>query len=284
MGCSRVKRPLISRCLRARRASSVQLQVAEAAHKATTTICQAEVAARVGSTVRKVMLVAAAIIALCAACTSPNLTTASSTTAPSTYQLIEAQSPACAAQGQTVARYLDTGQPTSLDPTYGNQRQDVLALTGEQRALKIRQEADQVIQGCDKGTETGGGTYHANKILTTQPYEAVRAVYETIGQDQPDQACGRFDTATQDTFARDVGYPDCRQAVLGLHSQVTNVNDYAESIFPEQYDPNATTIAIDSCDFTISGGPALGVFTVTKVEKGQWLITAHATGPRTCSR
>lgn len=138
-------------------------------------------------------------------------------------------------------------------------------------------------------SETGGGTYHTNKILSTQPYEAVRTVYDAIGQNDPDpndmfaKACGRFSAEAQQTFATDLGYPDCRQAVLALHAQVTNVNDYLESISPRQYDPNATTLTIDSCAFSIQGGPALGVFTVTRVENGQWLITGHSPGPRTCA-
>jgi hypothetical protein len=42
-------------------------------------------------------------------------------------------------------------------------------------------------------------------------------------------------------------------------------------------------VTIDSCSFSITGGPALGVFTVSKVELGQWLITSHAPGPAKCS-
>ncbi|WP_406640501.1 hypothetical protein [Amycolatopsis sp. WGS_07] len=41
-------------------------------------------------------------------------------------------------------------------------------------------------------------------------------------------------------------------------------------------------MTIDSCTFKVSGGPALGVFQVTKVDKGQWLITGHTTGPDKC--
>ncbi|MTD57768.1 hypothetical protein GKO32_27870 [Amycolatopsis sp. RM579] len=131
-------------------------------------------------------------------------------------------------------------------------------------------------------SETGGGTYHANKILSTEPYEAVRKVYQQIAQNRPDLACGYFDIPVQDRFARDVNAADCRQAVVTLKGQVRNVNDYAESISPRQYDLNATTFTINSCDFPITGGPALGTFTVTKVDKGQWLITGHTPGPATC--
>jgi hypothetical protein len=132
-------------------------------------------------------------------------------------------------------------------------------------------------------SETGGGTYHANKILSTEPYEAVRKVYQQIAQGRPDLACGYFDTPVQQTFATDLGYGDCQLAVLDLKTKVTNVNDYAESIPSSVSEQYGATVTVDSCRFTISGGPALGVFTVTKVEKGQWLITAHAPGPRTCA-
>lgn len=67
--------------------------------------------------------------------------------------LIQAQYPDCGQQGDSLASYLSTGQPTSDDPTYGDKRQMVLSLAGEQRALYIRQEADALIQACD-GQET----------------------------------------------------------------------------------------------------------------------------------
>lgn len=138
-------------------------------------------------------------------------------------------------------------------------------------------------------SETGGGTYHANKILSGDPYEAVRTVYDAIAQKDPNpesmvaRACGRFREDIQQTFGEDMGYPDCRQAVLALHAQVTHVNNYAESIPSYVSGQEGDTVTVDSCRFTITGGPALGVFTVTKVEKGQWLITGHAPGPKTCA-
>lgn len=143
--------------------------------------------------------------------------------------------------------------------------------------------------GSESAAKLGGGTYHTEEILSTEPHEAVRQVYDAIAQESPRtngplvaQACGRFDDRTQQRFATNLGYPDCRQAVLALHERVTHVNDYAESIRPRRYDPDATNLRIDSCDFDIQGGPALGVFTVTRVEMGQWLITGHEPGPATC--
>lgn len=132
-------------------------------------------------------------------------------------------------------------------------------------------------------SQTGGGTYHTNKIFSTSPYESVRMVYAQIAQNRPDLACGSFDIPVQQKFAEDLGYPDCRHAVLAVKAQVTDVNGYAESIPSSVSEPPASdTVTIDSCRFVVRGGPALGVFTAQRVEKGQWLITAHQPGPRTC--
>ncbi|WP_284747832.1 hypothetical protein [Amycolatopsis sp. RTGN1] len=144
--------------------------------------------------------------------------------------------------------------------------------------------------------QEGGGKYHTNHVFSTNPYEAVRFVYHNIAQGRVADACGRFqnegqrDIQTQfaqdiaQTFRQNTAETDCKKAVEFLATQVTNKNDYAESLPSSVSDPlPGDTVTIDSCTFAISGGPALGVFTVSKVEKGQWLITGHAIGPAKCS-
>ncbi|MEV4148392.1 hypothetical protein AB0J40_32345 [Amycolatopsis sp. NPDC049691] len=144
--------------------------------------------------------------------------------------------------------------------------------------------------------QEGGGKYHTNHIFSTNPYEAVRFVYHNIAQGRVDDACGRFqnegprDIQTQfaqdiaQTFRQNTAQTDCKKAVEFLATQVTNKNDYAESLPSSVSEPlPGDTVTIDSCTFPISGGPALGVFTVSKVDKGQWLITGHAIGPAKCS-
>ncbi|MGW4397512.1 hypothetical protein ACWEHA_19695 [Amycolatopsis nivea] len=130
----------------------------------------------------------------------------------------------------------------------------------------------------------GGGTYHTNHIFSTNPNEAVRFVYHNIAQGRVADACGRFREDIQDKFAKDTtGQPDCKVAVEKLHAQVKNVNDYAESLPSYVSGPTPPPVVkIDSCSFSVSGGPALGVFEVTKVDKGQWLITGHSSGPEKC--
>ncbi len=140
----------------------------------------------------------------------------------------------------------------------------------------------------------GGGLYHTNQILTTaSPYESVRRVYDGIAQHGPgqksmvDHVCGLFDQATQQKFATDLGFTDCAAAVQGLHDRLDrapgSVDAYAESISKRSGWPPGEDVVIKSCDFAITGGPALGDFTVKQVEKGQWLIVGHKRGPEKCT-
>lgn len=135
----------------------------------------------------------------------------------------------------------------------------------------------------------GGGKWHTNHVFSKNPYEAVRFVYQDIAQGSIEDACGRFqyeptkNIDIQAKFAADLGQGDCRQAVQAINAQVTNKNDYAESLPSYISEPLiGDTVTIDSCTFPIQGGPALGVFTVSKVELGQWLITGHTPGPAKC--
>lgn len=125
--------------------------------------------------------------------------------------------------------------------------------------------------------------FHTKHIFSVNPNEAVRSVYQNIAQGSVDDACGRFREDVQDKFAQDVGQADCRAAVEALHEQVTSLNDYAESLPSYVSGPApAGVVTIDSCMFDVEGGPALGVFQLTQVDKGQWLITGHSPGPEKC--
>lgn len=90
-----------------------------------------------------VVMTAAALMA-CAQSSSHGAASSSS------YQLIRAEHQDCQQQGEALATYLDTGRPTSNDPTYGSDRQQVLNLPGEKRDLYIRQTADAYIRQCDQ--------------------------------------------------------------------------------------------------------------------------------------
>ncbi|MFG1639572.1 hypothetical protein ACGFMK_04750 [Amycolatopsis sp. NPDC049252] len=131
--------------------------------------------------------------------------------------------------------------------------------------------------------QEGGGTYHTNHILSTSPYEAVREVYDAVAQNLVPQACGRMDEPIQQKFAQDMGYADCQVAVHELNRQVKSKNDYAESMPSYVSEPlPGDSFTISSCKFGIRGGPALGAFTVQKVEKNQWLIVGHTNEQTPC--
>ncbi|HEV7980520.1 hypothetical protein [Amycolatopsis sp.] len=131
--------------------------------------------------------------------------------------------------------------------------------------------------------ETGGGKYHTNHVFSKQPFEAVRMVYQNVANGQVQDGCGRFEERVQQKFADDLGFADCREAILGLHAKVTAKNAYAESMPSSISEPiPGDVFVISSCRFGIRGGPALGAFQVSKVEGGQWLITGHSNEPDPC--
>ncbi|MEU6641039.1 hypothetical protein ABZ863_00630 [Saccharomonospora sp. NPDC046836] len=136
----------------------------------------------------------------------------------------------------------------------------------------------------ESAAKMGGGTYHTNEVLSTNPYVAVQKIYLLVAEGSYERACVRFDNerGIERKFAQNLGYNGCQQAVLEMQKQVSHVTDYSRSIYSRYYDPQATTLRIDSCEFDIEAGPALGTFTLTKVERGQWLITDHEAGRTAC--
>lgn len=63
--------------------------------------------------------------------------------------LISASYPVCRSQGLALAVYLSSGNPTTDDANWGSEREQALSMSGQQRAVFIRQTADQYIQACD---------------------------------------------------------------------------------------------------------------------------------------
>ncbi|WIV58814.1 hypothetical protein [Amycolatopsis nalaikhensis] len=145
----------------------------------------------------------------------------------------------------------------------------------------------------DKGEDTstfvehGGGKYHTNQTLPTDPFQAVRAIYDSIGKPDAekskiDRVCLSMSEQAQAQFARDLGYADCATAVPALSAQVKDMNTYIYAVHNISGMPYGDTVTIHSCWFDIQGGPRLGSFALTKVEMGQWLITGHTPEPTAC--
>lgn len=155
--------------------------------------------------------------------------------------------------------------------------------------------------------EQGGKKAEATKLYASDPYEAVRDVYRRVAQQDPrtgkpqvEKVCLRFNETGRRQFTADMGAATCPDAVIALNEDVEHVTDYVQSLprsMPyEVYDEvsklaEGESYTIDSCQAahslggTITGGPALGTFIVTKIPdaKGeQWLITGHEPGPRSC--
>ncbi|SEP46518.1 hypothetical protein [Amycolatopsis saalfeldensis] len=132
----------------------------------------------------------------------------------------------------------------------------------------------------------------------------------------PYNACLLMSPQGESAFLRDVGFKDCNSAVEGIESQVTDhgaynnfignveegiCGDLAGDQSPEaqrlvaglnvgdciatgQYlkgSPELHQVTLDSCLFSVKGGPALGVFILTTIGKG-WIITGHQPGPKQC--
>ncbi|SFQ63618.1 hypothetical protein SAMN05421810_11172 [Amycolatopsis arida] len=149
--------------------------------------------------------------------------------------------------------------------------------------------------GGPTGTEGGGGRMETNNLMANDPYVQVRYIYTDIAQGKPDMVCDRFDPRARQQFARNMmGLDDCHQVAMALHERVEagKATEYASSVgfnTPSALAPSVAamapgdTITIDSCEHAVEGGPALGVFVLTKLgHKNQWLVTEHRPGPTEC--
>jgi|GEM_PF-5017960 hypothetical protein len=139
----------------------------------------------------------------------------------------------------------------------------------------------------------GGKKAEGTKLYASNPYEAVRRVYDDIAQGATEDICYRFDEAAREQFASAFNHETCSDAAAELHSKVTDADSYAESLPSHVSNPQlGDEIEIDSCQVGIApggvvGGPALGVFTVSKIpnaEGDQWIITEYVPGPEKCPR
>lgn len=148
------------------------------------------------------------------------------------------------------------------------------------------------------GTATPGGPQGALPAQKSQsgelpksPKDTVAGLYYNIAQNESDPtggfapvACFRFNASAGAAFARQFGANTCQAAIATLSSQVTDATDYAQPDLSELPEPanGVTTDTIDSCSFTVTGGPNLGVFTLTQQVDGGWEITGYTAPPATC--
>jgi hypothetical protein len=139
--------------------------------------------------------------------------------------------------------------------------------------------------GSDAAAHTNGAgkpdTPGDSGQLPTGPYDAVVDVYRLPAEGfAPSRTCFIFSAAAKKSFAQAFDVPTCEAAITKIASQITDRDAYAEPDLTRLPVPAGTTITVSSCDFTVTGGPRLGAFTVTKQEQG-WEITGYE-GPLPC--
>ncbi|HWE89065.1 MAG TPA: hypothetical protein VG317_06330 [Pseudonocardiaceae bacterium] len=142
---------------------------------------------------------------------------------------------------------------------------------------------------------TSAGTPRPNSVLqeheyATGVYDAVQSVYKAVAD--PGRAlkvCEVFSDSAQQQFATAnhvaaTANPaaDCVQALAILRGQITDQVNYGGEADPNLRDlpepgSGQQTFTVPSCWVSVSGGPALGNFTVTQVSTGQWAITGYTT-------
>jgi hypothetical protein len=138
----------------------------------------------------------------------------------------------------------------------------------------------------------GGKKAETNLIYETDPRNAVQKIYDDIAQDDPTSACGRFTEDARAQFARHFAEfgGSCEEIVGKLNAQVRPgmKSEYANPRFPSSVNTNPTsdTVPVSSCALEVSGGPRLGLLTVSKIQNsvgGQWIVTRHDAEPDSCS-
>lgn len=141
-------------------------------------------------------------------------------------------------------------------------------------------------------SEVGGGKSETNLIFETDPRNAVRKIYDDIAQGDPTSACGRFTEEARAEFANHFSGlgGSCEEVVEALNAQVTpgRKSDYANPRFPSwvHTNPTSDTVPVSSCALVVTGGPRLGMLTVSKIERsvgGQWIVTRHDNEPESCA-
>jgi hypothetical protein len=130
----------------------------------------------------------------------------------------------------------------------------------------------------DQHTNTAGKptSIQQSGQLAGAPYDAVADIYLFPAEGMtPDKSCLTFSASAAKSFAQAFSTSSCPAAFTKIASMITDKDAYSDpdtSKLPTS--PTGDTVTVDSCDLGVTGGPRLGTFTVTHVDKG-WLITGY---------
>jgi hypothetical protein len=144
-------------------------------------------------------------------------------------------------------------------------------------------------------SQTGGGKAETNLIFETTPRNAVLKVYDDIAQGDPKSACSRFTDDARAEFTRNMSEygKTCGQIVETIHNAVAAdrmKSEYANPWIPGSAVPTAgDTVSVSSCAMEVTGGPRLGLLTLSKIPKSeqaggdaQWIVSGHQAEPADC--
>ena len=140
----------------------------------------------------------------------------------------------------------------------------------------------------DTGTGGSNGSGSGADIpLQGEPSaeKAVLEVYKGVADGTPDRPCNySLKGSGGAAFARDLGAPNCEQAITQESAKVTDKNTYKQQTIPAaavhpQFPTKTATIY--SCAMGVEGGPSLGTF-LLKNDGNGWYISGHQPDPATC--
>ncbi|MGH3759015.1 hypothetical protein [Actinophytocola sp.] len=139
----------------------------------------------------------------------------------------------------------------------------------------------------------GGKKAETNLIYETDPRNAVQKIYDDIAQGDPESACGRFTDEARAEFADHLGRygGSCEDIVATIHASVVAARMKDEYANPDKLtgvtaQPTDEPVTVSSCTLGVTGGPPLGLLTVSKIERsegGQYIVTGHEAEPETCA-
>jgi hypothetical protein len=145
-------------------------------------------------------------------------------------------------------------------------------------------------------SQTGGGKATTNLIFETSPRNAVLKVYDDIAQGDAKSACSRFTDEARAEFARNMSQygGSCSEIVATINHTVAGAHmksEYANPWIPGSAVPTGgDSVSVSSCAIEVTGGPRLGLLTLSKIPKSegagggdaQWIVSGHQAEPEDC--
>lgn len=140
----------------------------------------------------------------------------------------------------------------------------------------------------------GGKKAETNLIFETDPRNAVQKIYDDIAQGDATSACGRFTDDARAQFADHFHRfgASCEEIVAAIHTDVEDArtkDDYANPsrLSTVAMKPTTESVPVSSCTLGVTGGPPLGMLTVSKIDRstgGQWIVTRHEAEADSCAQ